>query len=668
MSDSDNIAKLKDAAFSTKDALMDRWREKESFTDNDTMINSGIMSESIGLTCVMLLLTAFGKEESFWKDGDRETVEKIVNVSVDRIYDFYKADCYNATPLVAAEKTKAFFTKESGYTDSITWVVSALILARFNRRKGLIHNNESSQKKSGEMLADGIKQLINSQSDRGMWGFIATKPDNNMQVTPEGVPIGTGVPESLYFTYAASTTIADIFDYIIGEIAAVDGDKNFNYRDDELLQYLDKALGIDTEQELNDIRDKTAEWLIKTALPELNKLASCDPLTNEDRLKLGIWEQQSGSKIQNYYPADYICLYYTYYVIDMLPMTFSDRRFKNMVKDDREGVLKAFSLNPLEYRYMNESDNLYEDLYKVTIETAIQLSKNKFIEASRTGTSFWDSENGASELELIWNHNDKNLMIDIDAAKSSRNSRKTSDPALIPMSLRSTLDYCFYISNGRDYTIDRTFNTLLNNRSQNNEGDCVMNLWDNLRFNLTVTERAIEALIDYSDYQNKFSKPETTVKYIESGPTAFASPAISDIDANLLRALDAKISDHAPAATPVLQAPATEVSIKSIVDEIYDKVIPREDIADGYEKDTCEYKMLEIFEKMFVQMLLKNYRDSFKENIQYYDSNEAVKRMEANRGRWIELIKRVTEDSESHKKWSQAYDDLMGRQKTGGQK
>ena len=76
MSDSENIAKLKDTAFSTKDALIDRWKEKESFTDNDTMVNSGIMSESIGLTCIMLLLTAFGKEESFWKDGDKETVEK----------------------------------------------------------------------------------------------------------------------------------------------------------------------------------------------------------------------------------------------------------------------------------------------------------------------------------------------------------------------------------------------------------------------------------------------------------------------------------------------------------------------------------------------------------------------------------------------------------------
>lgn len=638
-------------AESTKTALLNQWRNNNTFTDKDVMSESGLLSESIGLTSLMLLVTAFGEEPAFEFDKDRAIISEVIEKTVNSMYDEYHTNGFNATPLVPAKLTAEFFTEEHGYLDSITWVVSSLILMRFNMRKMLVDIDEVTLDKAFEMLCSGLKQIIESQSDDGLWGFIAVKPSKET------------VPETLYYTYSAIATIDDFFNYIVGEIAEVEDEGGFEYKDCLLMKKLDNALGLDVSETLGKIREKTARWLILTALPEMKNVAVCKPYAADSplRKKLGLWKSQENSRIDNYYGADYIYLYYAYYLVDMLALTDADKTFNEIVNNEKDALEKAFSnMYAIERRYIfKNSEDLFEDLYKATIESAIQHSKSRFIEASHTGLDFWDSDNTASELALVWEHNDEDVMYAVKGAVKHKNSKNITDPALLPMALRSNIDFSYYISMVPDPTVDRIYRFLLKSRSIDSEEGRVADLWDNVNYNLLVTERSIEAIIDYYDYQRKYY-PEQS--HHTSAVAVVPSSELPVEDQKLLDAINGKIASMRSAPhsdSPCIQKQdADALTVQKLIETLYEEVTPNKDLTDGYSSTDYRYKLVELFEQLFIQMLAKNYRESLNNSKLEYDSKEVMRRISENKGQWKDLIQTIL-DKKTSVKWGMLYSDLI---------
>ena len=71
------------------------------------------------------------------------------------------------------------------------------------------------------------------------------------------------------------------------------------------------------------------------------------------------------------------------------------------------------------------------------------------------------------------------------------------------MALRVNALYAYYICNQSDVAVDRLFDDICSNASADANGGSVQYLWDTSSYDLMVTERAIEALVDYYDYCKK---------------------------------------------------------------------------------------------------------------------------------------------------------------------
>lgn len=485
-------------ACTVKDSLLDSWSEGSCFTDEDKMRNKGMMSEAIGLTSMLLIGVSFDDEPSFWNDGDKEKYSKIVSNCVDYLYSEVSNKGFIAEPLVTAKASSLLFNKDSGYVDTITWVLSSMILTRYSQRKGIIEISQQTKEQMVELIAKAFGMLLSSQRDDGTWGFM-TDPKSKI---------------AIYFTYSANATIADFFDYIVGEIESVEVDSEqagFQYRDEEVLNYLNSSLGYDVEARASEARRKTATWLVRECIPLLSKLSECIYKEGQDYSDIGIWEQRARINDEYYDDVNFIQLYYVYYIIDMLTLTYSDDVFKEIIADPER--LKELSSNYAkrmpkpEIRYFFKeipSSELYEQMYKAIVEQSIQAARNNFMIASRTGNEFWISEQ--SELRVQWDHEDEDVHYNIQGALNK--ARDITDPALVPMSLRANTCFCYYISNEKDFSLDRLYQMIIDSRAKEDDAGCRINLWDDMSYNLQVTERCIEAIVDYHDYILKFGEDD----------------------------------------------------------------------------------------------------------------------------------------------------------------
>jgi hypothetical protein len=86
------------------------------------------------------------------------------------------------------------------------------------------------------------------------------------------------------------------------------------------------------------------------------------------------------------------------------------------------------------------------------------------------------------------------------------------------MALRVNVQYCYYVSGQPDKVVDDMFEKIMADRYvESGDSACVTNLWDNENYNILITERAIEALIDSYDYVCKYEKEETHEAPTQSG-------------------------------------------------------------------------------------------------------------------------------------------------------
>ena len=549
---------LYEIAKNTKDALFSEWEnsnaENKFFKDKhvaNKMNRKGLLPEGIGTTSVLLLLAAFGK--SIFSDDDIEKCNNIINSALVNIRQWSK-DGYLATPILSAENGRRAFNENAGYVDTVTWCLSSAILARYNEKRGLLHLEDDVREYVFEAIGKGILTLCDSQQD-GRWGF---RTDTDSQ-------------RSLYFSYSASASVADFFDYILGEVALLDlpagateEEKNAVIEsacDNEVVDYINKTYKCDIFDKVTYARKSLCKWIIRDALPLFPRIASCDPLNESTLDLLGMWphekfESDDTSKI-------FYHLYYTYYLLDMMVTAGADTHFLEIIENPEElkslaeyyrdnNRLSRADIYYYFYDLTFEEEDIkrgqyhYDEFFSKTVECALYAARSQYTNAAKTGKDFWES----AELDLQFNHPE-------EAVKKAVQKLPFKDPSVIAMALRANITYSYYVTETQDIAIERLFDDLCADiyseqrresfsdiyRMEKDE-ECVVNLWDCTNYSLSLTERAVEALVDFKDYLDKFyNKPMLAVERNETVCTATKVEYVSEPSA-IDKAVEAKIAEY----------------------------------------------------------------------------------------------------------------------------
>ncbi len=521
---SSKFNELCELAHKTQLALVNEWYAYNQFRDKNQLREGGLLSEGIGLAGVLLMLVAFRDEESVFSVEEKQRAKELISVSVKNMCK-WSENSFGADPLLIGKETK-FFNKDFGYIDTITYCLSVAILIRYAERKGELLLDESTREAVYSMMARSANALLSAQHDNGTWGFATDKKSK----------------DSLFFTYSAACSIADFFDYIMGEIDIVEQNEDMQTGgvDKEMLAILDKTLK-NTQEAFEISRQKLREFFVHECLPFLPRLANCEKMDADVLERLGI---STNVKYQNYH-----YLYFAYYLLDAMNISGADLYFAEITesKEKVEKLKTHYIDNNLileidrEYAFKDENfAKMYESFY----EQALHSSRVQYINASRTGKKFWDSTK--SELSILWEHEDSDIAANAeDALKKSFHS--LTDPAIIPLALRANTTYAYYVTQKPDLTVERLFESIQNSAFIGDESDsgneeyCVENLWDDQYYNLSITEKSIESIIDFYDYLRAFEyKKDKPSEKSEAKNDAYPIPQKSAIDI----AIEQKIENY----------------------------------------------------------------------------------------------------------------------------
>lgn len=560
-----NLEKVLSIALDTRKALLAEWDKKGAFLDRSSKFSNftdfGVLPDAIGLTGLMLLFNAFCDEEETVngeKVIDDETKEKLTSIvteCVTKIDARIESYGYNADPLVkhGSSDDKYLFGGEGyAYTDTATWILSLSTLVRFGIMYQDLNVDVAISDKINRLMASSLRILLDAQREDGAWAF---------RSSPKS-------PASLYYSYAVVSALSDFFYYVNGDI--FNDVENFSgegtMQDTEMLSYLTQALGRDALAAANLARDRFSYWLLVNCVPRLPKLAECRKLNaNDDKSEeeicrqLGISLNRDGNS-----EIRYINLYYTFYIIDALIANETDRFYDALYSGEKRNgftfsklvadIKEAGGMTDSERNYFFDRNaknasgqhRFWEEYVKQSIHT----SRGVLAAAMRTGRSWWDSSK--SELKLVW-YEDNGEPVDL------RSTNFPTDPALSPMSLRANMQFVYYITKRPDVAMDEVFELITDSRwTGESDVSKVHDLWDNMDYNLMITERSIEALVDFYDYVNKYERidaPELPPQTQEAVGVTVAQR--SDLDLYLEKLIDSRI-DAALKQLPIPQATPEE--------------------------------------------------------------------------------------------------------------
>ena len=133
-------------------------------------------------------------------------------------------------------------------------------------------------------------------------------------------------------------------------------------------------------------------------------------------------------------------------------------------------------------------------------------SFNKIIEyANFDLRKFIDKASGAINRERWDDPSVSIYKFNIRDANKAFNSNEFNEPGIIPLFLRVNVVFSYYISQHQEKRVLDAMKMLLDNRNADT------GLWDDQSHELFVTERAIEAFVDYWDYYKKYIEKEDEV-------------------------------------------------------------------------------------------------------------------------------------------------------------
>ena len=552
----EKYSKISEVVKNAKNALIAS-RTSEGFVDKNYMDTPGVLAESTALIGLLLLVEAF-YNNAVDEDGiinpvikevesivdfekDIDTIKDIQKSSLELINTWYEAEGFTAKPLVNRDYEDLFNKEDefAAYIDSVTYILSATILSRWlDTQKKLVLDVELRELNT-KLLIKSLDLLLKAQHDDGLWGFRADAKSES----------------TLFFTYSAGVTIADFFDYILGEIAyTLYPDKNEDeqealceeFKDKELLNEINKVLGGDIEQRVIDARAKTQNWLLFECLSRMPKIAQCTAATEKEqdayKNKLGMWIDTTDQY------SKYFNLNYSYYLIDLMVVLSTDKRFNEICSDFNSEEWIKFDkackeiLDDQDYKYYfgKMRDANIADFWVNFVAQTIHASRAQYMVASRTGTKYWDK----AELKVQWVHPD--FEDECEAiANDQTNNKPVRDPAIVPMALRANTNFSYYISLQPDMEVDRLFKDICNELAVADSKYTVVDLWDQKNYNIQLTERSIEAVVDYYDYLNKYECSQLIdaqqTSNVQAAPTVIAK---SSEKSPFEKALEDKIAEY----------------------------------------------------------------------------------------------------------------------------
>lgn len=514
----------------TRDKLINDWKAKSAFLDKNLIHDPGLISAAMGSISLLLPIVAMGDEKDLYDSKKLDEIKDIIEISIKKIKSFIDQDGFTASPFVSPPRTASLFSDGSGYIDSITWVVSVCALTRYTYLKKYLAFSDETIETILSLYAKSLKMLLDAQHDDGTWGFHTDKD----------------CARSLYFTYSAGTCLADVFDYTFAEIQSVE-ESNEDVApsvgvDVEAVSYIESHGIPDLQKVLNSTRYKLSYWLISKAIPRLPEISDCAELSADIAEELGIWDSSTAKN----FGVNYYDLYYTYYIIDLSIQSCSDKDYEKIVSERGDAFNKLreefrSTLRDTDFKYyFDEDDGCPEKFVLDYIEQSTHASRYHMASAMRTGVEFWNTKD--SELQIVWKHNNPKKQDSVKMIKGSISGNVT-EPVIVPMALRANTQYTYYISQQPDVNLDKLFENILSDRSPKESDICAEGLWDTLSYSLPITERAIEAIIDYYDYLCKYDNPSTAETETKQNVTIKAIPVKSEIDEVIERKIEAILEE-----------------------------------------------------------------------------------------------------------------------------
>ncbi len=496
-------------------SLVRQYRIGNQFTDDS--LDTGLIYRCSGSVSLLLLVNAFEQlqEEPDWR--------KIVDSEFDAVLKHVSENGFDATPFVPAKTTSLFFSisasARNNYVDSLTWALSFGVLLRLSQRTKLFKHDAIRVKKVMEFVRNTVQAVCDVACEQGGWGFTQ----------------GCSQPD-LYFSYAASEALADFGDYVLGESPEIiDADED-----------LKAVLGPELIERIAQVRKRTAEWLIREYLGSLGERLIAPPGTNS---------------------SDPICLYYTYFVLDMLIVNQGDELFPEKRNEIHQGIEHAIYHTRIMFDKAHEDQDWWKDPKK-------------------------------SSLLLNW---EKHPVLD-NKLKGMRNLPDLFEPGLVPLSLRCNCLYSYYLSGGTDKKIKDLF------RMVYEDTNSATKLWDSENYTLMVTERSIEAIVDYADYLIKYEVPVRSDATPESSGGHALSSAIALSVSEFLTSPQGRelLSSNDGSRLPVEQIVSKEAELARLLISLFSKGEAVLDGADDQYLSQGTFQMLgEKFHSFLLHLLVE---------------------------------------------------------------
>jgi len=458
---------------SVKALLESRRRMQGRFTDTDE--EWGVGGEHGPLTSMQGIRTVLGAYTALAEDQGTD-IWGAIEPDLGSIFDEWQEvlkelerEGYGARPLdkknALAEILNEGGARKAGvgegYVDTLSWSVSTAVLFNYSARVLQTQRRTSPTSalldSTRQQLARALTLLLDAQCEDGGWGWA------------RGVESG-----HLYFTWSSIQGLADYLDYVLGESEAQIGVP----ADHEVVSWL-AANFPDLRQRVDEARKRALDFLVQRYLDKALKSGlDLSDLTLERRIE----------------PLDRrhsrVVIYYDLYLLESLILLGYDVPGGKISSANRERIsdlFKAIVERFTEIRSLPDSDSFLSDPDASTLRFQI-LSKKTF-------------------------------------QGKSLHSFLVQDPGLWAQFLRTMILYRFYTEPGEGPDGDiigadkSALRFLVDDRRESGQdiGDA---LWDRVAFNLSITTRSVEALIDVYDYYQLLSQKDVSPKRQVDGDLA----------------------------------------------------------------------------------------------------------------------------------------------------
>jgi hypothetical protein len=523
---------IRDSAVSL---LRSRSKFSERFSDTDEKggINglTGAYASMQGLRAVFGAAVAID-DQRLW--DEISTALPSLLAEWESVIEEFRAGVYGVAPYYADTKTFTQVTDSSPYVDTISWAISTAVLINFV-------GTQCSEKlqsrfphdllgRTRDEIVRALQLLVKAQAEDGGWSWSAAYR--------KGHP---------YFTWSASEGLADFFDYVVGESVRelgisedIETLDHVKLKDDTLLSSLSEA------------RTKCRDYLTT----QLDRAFTKRDWEREDLIER---EKVGTVTFVRLAPTDDSSTPVHFFYFDLY-------------------LLESLILN--NYDYTVDLSSIDEDnrqrLGRLYQKIASKLPE--ILAAARTEE--FNSNPGASTLRMVLSPK--------QAGRGRATPLDIQDPGLWPQLLRTLVLYRFYPAPSAipDKAIvgegEGALDLVLQDRRApgNAIGD---GLWDQFNFNLSVTARSIEGLIDVFDYCGLLVKLSFPVERPKQEPTRPADPIAALAEA-LFPHIAAKLEQQAPSPSrpsEILSADQLNARIFEKVAEIFSSLEEPLDREDG---------------------------------------------------------------------------------------